>query len=154
MASKRIFVVFVLPVIFSIVFGSVVLTDILQKPDRELNMWPMSSSEGFSSHTSPIEIIGLSNQYSTSQPVEIQVEIDDLSFNCGDLYVTIYFSGTSDVVVQGGFLEQCFEKGTQIIPIGDEFSEIIDNTGSYEIVVEMVSKELKNISTRGTFTIK
>ena len=154
MASKRVFVVFVLPVIFSIVFGSVVLTDILQKPDRELNMWPMSSSEGFSSHTSPIEIIGLSKQYSTSQSVEIQVEIDDLSFNCGDLYVTIYSSGTSDVVVQGGFLEQCFEKGTQIIPIGDEFSEIIDNPGSYEIVVEMVSKELKNISTRGTFTIK
>ena len=154
MASKRIFVVFVLPVIFSIVFGSVVLTDILQKPDRELNMWPMSSSEGLSSHISPIEIIGLSKQYSTSQPVEIQVEIDDLSFNCGDLYVTIYFSGTSDVVVQGGFLEQCFEKGTQIIPIGDEFSEIIDNPGSYEIVVEMVSKGLKNISTRGTFTIK
>ena len=154
MASKRIFVVFVLPVIFSIVFGSVVLTDILQKPDRELNMWPMSSSEGFSSHTSLIEIIGLSKQYSTSQPVEIQVKIDDLSFNCGDLYVTICSSGTSDVVVQGGFLEQCFEKGTQIIPIGDEFSEIIDNPGSYEIVAEMVSKQLKNISTKGTFTIK
>ena len=154
MASKRIFVVFVLPVIFSIVFGSVVLTDVLQKPDRELNMWPMSSSEGFSSHTSPIEIIGLSKQYSTLQPVVIQVKIDDLSFNCGDLYVTIYSSGTSDVVVQDGFLEQCFEKGTQIIPIGDEFSEIIDNPGSYEIVAEMVSKELKNISTRGTFTIK
>jgi len=154
MASKRIFVVFVLPVIFSIVFGSVVLTDILQKPDRELNMWPMSSSEGFSSHTSPIEIIGLSKQYSTSQPVEIQVKIDDLSFNCGDLYVTIYSSGNSDVVVQEGFFEQCFEKGNQIIPIGDEFSKIIDNPGSYEIVAEMVSKELKNISTRGIFTIK
>ena len=154
MASKRIFVVFVLPVIFSIVFGSVVLIDILQKPDRELKMWPMSSSEGFSSHTSPIEIIGLSKQYSTSQPVEIQVKIDDLSFNCGDLYVTIYSSGNSDVVVQEGFFEQCFEKGIQIIPIGDEFSEIIDDHGSYEIVAEMVSKELKNISTRGTFTIK
>ena len=154
MASKRIFVVFVLPVIFSIVFGSVVLTDILQKPDRELNMWPMSPSEGFSSHTSPIEIIDLSKQYSTSQPVEIQVKIDDLSFNCGDLYVTIYSSGTSDVVVQGGFFEQCFENRNQIIPIEDEFSKIIDNSGSYEIVAEMVSKELKNISTRGTFTVK
>ena len=154
MASKRIFVVFVLPVIFSIVFGSVVLTDILQKPDRELNMWPMSSSEGFSSHTSPIEIIGLSKQYSTSQPVEIQVKIDDLSFNCGDLYVTIYSSGNNEVVVQGGFFEQCFEKGNQVIPIGDNFSKIIDNPGSYELVAEMVSKELKNISTRGTFTIK
>ena len=42
MATKRIFVVFVLPVIFSIIFGSAVMADILQKPDRELNMWPMS----------------------------------------------------------------------------------------------------------------
>ena len=157
MASKRVFVVFVLPVIFSIIFGSAVLTDILQKPDRELNMWPMSfsegSSEGFSSHT-PIEIIGLSKQYSTVEPVEIQVKIDDLSFNCGDLYVTIYSSGKSDVITQGGFFEQCFEKGIKILPIGDEFSKIIDTPGSYEIVAEMVSKELKNISTRGTFTIK
>ena len=154
MASRRIFVVFILPVIFSVVFGSVVLADILQKPDRELNMWPMSSSEGLSSHTSTIEIIGLSKQYSTSQPVEIQVKIDDLSFNCGDLYITIYFSGNDDVVVQGGFFEQCFEKRNQVIPIGDEFSKIVDNPGSYEIVAEMVSKDLKNISTRGTFTIK
>ena len=154
MASKRIFVVFVLPVVFSVVFGSVVLIDILQKPDRELNMWSMSSSEGFSSHTSPIEIIGLSKQYSISQPIEIQVKIGDLSFNCGDLYVTIYSSVNDDVVVQGGFFEQCFEKGTQIIPVGGEFSKIIDNPGSYEIVAEMVSKELKNISTREMFTVK
>ena len=153
MASKRVFVVFVLPVIFSIIFGSAVLTDILQKPDRELNLWPMSSSEGFSSHT-PIEIVGLSKQYSTVEPVEIQVKIDDLSFNCGDLYVTIYSSGKSDVITQGGFFEQCFEKGSKILPIGDEFSKIVDTPGSYDIVVEMVSKELKNISTRGTFTIK
>ncbi|MFB5616784.1 MAG: hypothetical protein ACE5RS_06550, partial [Nitrosopumilus sp.] len=63
MADKRVFVVFILPVIFSIIFGSVVLYDILQKPDRELNMWPMSNSEGSSSHNAQIEIIGLSNQY-------------------------------------------------------------------------------------------
>ncbi len=154
MASRKFFVVFVLPVIFSVVFASVVLSDILQKPDRELNMWPMSS-KGLSSHaSSPIEIIDLSKQYSTSQPVEIQVKIDDLSFNCGDLYVTIHSSTNSDVVVQNGFFEQCFEKGSQIIPVGDEFSKIIDNPGSYEIVIEMISKDLKNISTRGTFTVK
>ncbi len=153
MTTKRVFVVFVLPVIFSIIVGSVVLADILQKPDRELNMWPISS-EGFSSNASPIEIIGLSKQYTTLEPVEIQVKIDDSSFNCGDLYVTIYSSGKSDVITQGGFFDQCFENGSKIIPIGDEFSKVIDTPGSYEIVTEMVSKELKNISTRGTFTVK
>ena len=73
-----------------------VLNDILQKPDRELNMLPMYSSDGASSHGSLIEIVGLSKQYSTSQPVEIQVMVDDDDFNCGDLYITIYSShGTS-----------------------------------------------------------
>ena len=50
MVTKKVLVVFVLPVIFSLIFGSAVMADILQKPDRELNMWPISSSEGFSNN--------------------------------------------------------------------------------------------------------
>jgi len=146
--------VYVLPVIFSIIVGSAVLSDILQKPDRELNMWPMSNSIGEISHNAPIEIIGLSNQYTTTEPVEIQVKIDDSSFDCGDLYITIYSSGKSSVITQGGFFEQCFESGSKILPIDEEFSKIVDAPGSYEIVAEMVSKQLKNISTKGTFTVK
>jgi hypothetical protein len=155
MASKRVFIVFVLPVILSIIIGSAVLSDVLQKPGRELNMWPMSNSEGIvTSHSSPIEIIGLSKQYSTTEPVEIQVKVGDSSFSCGDLYITIYSSGKNDVITQGGFFEQCFESGSSIIPVGDEFSKIVDTPGSYDIVAEMVSKQLKNISTKGTFTVK
>ncbi|MGY5143158.1 MAG: hypothetical protein ACW9XH_01625 [Candidatus Nitrosopumilus sp. bin_32a] len=153
MATKRVFVVFVLPIIFSIVIGSAVLSDVLQKPGRELNMWPMSYSEGLPSHSSPIEIIGLSKQYTTAEPVEIQVKIGDSSFSCGDLYITIYSSGKNDVITQGGFFEQCFESNG-LIPAGDKFSKVIDTPGSYEIVTEMVSKQLKNISTKGTFTVK
>ena len=157
MATKRVFVVFVLPVIFSLVFGSIVMNDILQKPGRDLNMWPMSSSEGLSSHDdndAQIEIVGLSKQYSTLEPVEIRVKINDPSFECGDLYVTIYTSGKNDVLTQSGFLEQCFEKGNQIIPVNDNFSKVIDKPGSYYLVTEMVSKDLKNTSARGTFTVK
>ena len=153
MATKRILIVFVLPVIFSLVFGSAVMADILQKPGRELNMWPMSSSDDSSSH-SKIEIVGLSSQYSTSEPIEIQVKIDDSSFNCGDLYVTIYSSSKNDVITQGGFLEQCFENGSEILPLSDKFSIVIETPGSYEIVAEMVSTDLKNISIRGTFIVK
>ncbi|QLH05148.1 hypothetical protein C5F49_07305 [Nitrosopumilus oxyclinae] len=155
MASKRVFIVFVLPVILSVILGSVVLSDVLEKPGRELNMWPMSYSEGVSiSHSSPIEIIGLSKQYSTTEPVEIQVKVTDSSFSCGDLYITIYSSGTTNVILQEGFFEQCFESGSNTIPVGDEFSKVIDTPGSYDIVTEIVSKQLKNISTKGTFTIK
>ena len=154
MASKRVFIVFVLPVILSIIIGSAVLSDVLQKPGRELNMWPMSNSEGVGTHSSPIEIIGLSKQYSTTEPVEIQVKVNDSSFSCGDLYITIYSSEKNDVISQGGFFEQCFESGNNIIPVGGEFSKVINTPGSYDIVTEMVSKQLNNISTKGTFTVK
>ncbi len=154
MATKKVLVVFVLPVIFSLIFGSAVMADILQKPDRELNMWPVSSSEGFSKNYDPIEIIGLAKQYSTSEPIEIQVKINDSSFDCGDLYVTIYSSGKNDVITQSGFLEQCFEQGSTVLPVGDKFSLVIDTSGSYEIVAEMISKKLMNISTSEVFTVK
>ena len=152
MVTQKVFLVFGLPVIFSIIFGSAVLNDILQEPNRELNIWPMSFSET-TSHDAIIEIIGLSNQYSTSEPVEIKINVNDSSFDCGDLYVTIY-SSENNVITQGGYFEQCFEEGNYLLPIGDSFSEIVDIPGSYEIVVEMVSKELKNISIRGIFTVK
>ena len=153
MATSRQLVVFVLPVIFSIIFGSAVMADTLQKPDRELNMWPMSSSENSSSHNSDLKIIGLSNQYLVSEPIEIQVKVNDISFSCGDLYITIYTSGKSDVVTQAGFFNQCIENGT-LFPINDKFSKIITVPGSYQIVADIVSDDLSNISTSGIFTVK
>jgi|TARA_B110000263_G_C15217750_1_gene468342 hypothetical protein len=154
MVSPRLFIVFILPIIFSILVGSVVMVDILQKPDRELNMWPISNSESSNSHGSTIEIIGLLSQYSISEPVEIEVKINDSSFNCGDLYITIYTSGKSDLVTQSGFFEQCFESGSNILPLNDTFSNVISTPGSYQLVVNMVSKDLFTISTSGIFTIK
>ena len=157
MVSSKQMIVFVLPVIFSIVFGSAVMADTLQKPDRELNMWPMTfsgeSSHGKSSHGSDLEIIGLSNQYTISEPIQIQVKINDSSFTCGDLYITVYASESSDVVTQGGFFNQCLKDGS-FFPINDTFSKVITVSGSYKIVADIVSTDLSNISTTGTFTVK
>ena len=152
MVSSKLIVVFVLPVVFSIIFGSAVMADTLQKPDRELNMWPMTFS-GNSSHDSDIKIIGLSNQYSISEPIEIQVKINDSSFTCGDLYITVYASESSDVITQGGFFNQCAKNGN-LFPINDNFSKVITLSGSYKIVADVVSTDLSNISTTGTFTVK
>ena len=157
MATKRIFVVFVLPVIFSVIFGSAVMYGILEKPDRELNMWRISSTEGISTHSndeSKIQIIGLSSQYSTSDPVEIQVNVMDSSFSCGDIYITIHSSNTNEVITQNGFFSQCFNADNRILPIDDEFSKIIDTSGSYTITADMISKDLENISTSEVFTVK
>ena len=154
MVSKKVFLVFVLPVIFSLLFGSAVMADVLQKPDRELNMWPISYSGGDSYYSEVVEFIGLSKQYSTSEPVEIQVKINDSSFDCGDLYITIYTDGTNDAIAQGGFFDQCFEAGSKMLPVGDGFSEVVDTPGSYKIVADMILKELKKYTISETFTVK
>ena len=153
MATKQIFTVFILPVIISFIFASFVLADILQQPGRELNMWPMSHSGEGSSHTDSIEIIGLSNQYAVTEPVEIQI-IASESFNCGDLYVTIYSSSTNEVITQSGFLNQCSTPENNFLPVTERFSEIIDTPGSYKIVADMVSKDLLTTSTSKMFTVK
>ena len=146
MASKTV-LVFILPVLFSIVFGYAVMVDILQKPDRVLNLWP---SSGTQSHGS-LEIIGLSEQYSVSEPIKVQFAISDPSFDCTDLYVTIY---SQDVpVVQNGFFEQCFG-ADGIIPVDDAFSEIVNVPGSYELVAQVGSEDLGFILTSGVFTVK
>jgi hypothetical protein len=152
MVSSKVIIVFILPLIFSIIFGSAVMADILQKPDRELNMWPMSFSED-SSHDLSMKILGLSSQYLISEPIEVQIKINDSSFNCGDLYVTIYTSGKNDVVTQSGFFNQCIQNGN-LLPNNDKFSKTITVPGSYQLVADLISNDLSNISTTGTFTIK
>ena len=153
MVSSKILIVFILPVLLSLIFGFMVLSAILQQPDRELNMWPMSHSEGFSSNPSQITIIGLSQYYSITEEIEIQVKIDNSSYTCGDLYVTIY-SEKHDPIIQSGFFEQCFENEYNLLPINDRFFTSIDDPGSYTIVIELISKNLPNITTNGIFTVK
>ena len=153
MVSSKLLIVFLLPVVFSIIFGSAVMADILQKPDRELNMWPMSFSEGSSSHDSSLKIIGLSNQYLVTKPIEVQVKVNDSSFNCGQLYITIYNSENDEVETQGAFFNQCLKNG-DLFPINDKFSKILTAPGSYQLTVDVVTSDLPAISTSGTFTIK
>ena len=153
MATKGIlYAVFILPVIFSIVFGSVVMANVLQESDRELNMWRIEVNDD--SHDKSIQLIGLAKQYSTSSPVKILVMVDDVSFDCGDLYVTIY-SSDKNVLTQSGFLDQCFAKTNANLPLGDDFSEVVSIPGQYELVAEMNDKTQKyTISTSGKFTVK
>lgn len=152
MATSLVYVVFVLPIVLSIAFGTVVMADVLQSPGRELNMWPMGNSE-IMKNDEDISIIGLENQYSISSPVQIQVKVDDSQFDCGDLYVTVY-SG-KHIVTQSGFLKQCFDENNSLLPIDDDFSEIIDKPGQYDLVVKMTDQNQKNtMTTSGKFTIK
>ena len=156
MAARGIvYVVFILPIVFSIIFGTFVLNGILiEEPDRELNMWRFDST--FVS-THEVEILGLEKQYSTSDPVEVQVSIDDPLFDCGDLYITIRDTSSisKQIVTQSGFFDQCFATNNPVLPINDDFSEIVDKSGNYEIIVQMVDEDGKNnISSTAKFTVK
>ena len=162
MASKMVFIVFVLPAMFSIIFGSAVMADILQKPDRELDMWPISREGKAASHEnkpvtagSPLQILGLSKHYSVSAPDEVEIKVTDSSFGCGDSYAVLYPVGESHVVNQGGFLKQCLDGGERdILPTGAELSKITDYLGYYKVEAEMVSIQLKTVSISETFTVK
>lgn len=152
MATRLAYVVFILPIVLSIAFGSVVMADVLQSSDRELNMWRVGPTTLINDKS--IQIIGLEKQYLASTPIEIQVNVDDPFFDCGDLYVTIY-SGKNTVITQSGFFKQCFNENNVLLPIGDEFSEIIDIPGQYELVVKMNDQNQKSsITASGQFTIK
>ena len=160
MVTSKVIVVFVLPIIFSVILGSAVLNGILEKPDRELHLWPSSHTttsvieNGAVQDSNAITITGLLEEYSTLEPVEVQLQITDPSFDCGDLYITIYTSSEDMAIIQSGFFTQCFEEDGLTLPIGDNFSEIIDVPGSYAVVAEMISEDLDTISARGVFTVK
>ena len=127
---------------------------LIEELDRELNMWRFNSNF-VSTHN--IEIIGFEKQYSTSDAIEMQVMIGDVLFNCGDLYITIYNIGTvsKQVVTQNGFFDQCFEKNNSALPVNGKFSEIISEPGNYEVIIQMVDDDGKNIiSSSIEFTVK
>lgn len=155
MATGTTYLVFLLPIVFSFVFGGAVLAQVLQEPDRELNMMQFGSSGPGIISSKSIQILGLESQYSTSSPITVQIAVSDDTFDCGDLYITIYHSTTKEVVTQSGFFDQCFAKGNSVLPMGDEFSEVVDEPGTYEIKVDISDKSQKDsLSIKGKFSVK
>ena len=152
-----VYVVFLLPVIVSIIFGSLVMAEILKEPGRELNIWQFESSDSYDVSSDLVRILGLESEYSTNSEIKIQVTIDDRIFDCGDLYITLYNIDQTPkkAVTQSGFFGQCFDRNNSILPVDDEFSEIIETPGNYEVVIEIVDKHnKKTISNSAEFTVK
>jgi len=139
------YIVYILPVVVSFIIAGFVLNQILQEPDRELNMWPFEI-ENFTPQDESIKILNIEKEYSTSTPINVQVLVSNQSFDCGDLYITIFQleSTSKKAVTQEGFFEQCFVDNNPILPIKDEFTETIKISGKYEIVAEMIDKNQKH----------
>lgn len=155
---KIAYVVFVVPVIISIIFGGYVLSDVLGQPDRQLNLWQFKfvtqpAQEG----DKDIKIANLMNSYSVSTPLSFTVWVNNTSFDCGDLYMTIYSLGTSpkQVVAQNAFFSQCFAQSNSTMPINDIFSPVISKPGTYQIEAGMKDKSYQNsITVTGTFHVQ
>lgn len=156
-ATKVAYFVFLFPVIISLALGSFVMAEVLNEPERELNMWPFKFSETGTFQSDSIKIISLQQEYSITTPVNIQVSVSDPTFDCGDLYITIYDLNSSpkQVVTQSGYFGQCFQQENLMLPVDDKFSEKIDKLGQYEILATMHDKHYKKIITSSEkFTIK
>ena len=154
--GKVAFAVFLLPIVISIAFGSYVMAEVLNEPNRELNLLPFTFPEKtVVTSIGGITLTSLQNVYSTGTPINIGVSISDPAFDCGDLYFTLYTLNTEpkQVLTQNAFFEQCFDSDV-LLPIDDEFSEIINEPGNYELVVEMHDKQYtKTISATAKFTV-
>ncbi len=142
---KVVYAVFLIPAVVSIFFGGLVLGEVLKKPERELDMMPFDFSDKNMGSPGAMTIIGLQKEYSNLKPIEISVSVSDPIFDCGDLYITIFDVSKvpKEVVTQSGFFGQCYEKNNLTMPTDDEFSELIDSPGQYEIVSEINDKTYK-----------
>ena len=121
------------------------MAEALNNSDRTLNMWQFNQSGISEVSTETIQVIGLQTQYTTSESVDLQIKLNDDTFDCGDLYITIYkISNTSkEVVTQSGFLNQCYDKDGSYLPINEKYSEVLSEQGKYEIFIEIYNKTYK-----------
>ena len=96
--------------------------------------------------------------YSISDMIQFEIKVGNSDFECGDLYITIYeISNTGDdqVITQSGYLQQCFVKNQQNLPLGDKYSESVSELGNYKVVIEIYDKQYKQtLSHTETFIVK
>lgn len=157
-ARKIAYVVFVLPVVISVVLGGYVLSDVLAQPDRQLNFMQFTFVTPPSQVGSPdIRILNLNGTYPLSAPLSFTVRVNNTAFDCGDLYMTVYNLGTQprQVVAQNAYFSQCFAQANSTLPLHQSFSPVINSTGNYQIVADMKDKSyLHDINVTGTFSVQ
>lgn len=124
---------FVIPIVFSFVYGGAVLS---------MGLSGQSGAAWISqTDTASLSIIGLKGDYAVSENIGAQVSASDPAYDCGDLYMTVYdISSERKAVSQNAFFDQCYgASGT--LPLNEEFSEKIDKPGKYLLVVQLFDSD-------------
>ena len=158
MVKASAFVIYVLPIVLSVSLGTAVMAETLGNADRELNFLQFGDDDGYvSSSKNSISLVGFNSEITQNTNLEFSVNLSNLDFNCGDLYITIYDVSTSEkqVLTQSGYLKQCFIQNNNTLPVGENYSELISEPGNYEIYVEIFNEKYSsNISISETFLVK
>jgi hypothetical protein len=131
LATNSAVLVFIIPIVFSFIFGGVVLTLSLQDETRGI-------VDVGSRNSDSMQIVDLQNQYTSSDQISAHVSVSDAAFSCGDLYLTIYdvSTGQRKAVKQGAFFDQCYgSSGT--LPLQESFSEKMDSPGEYLLEAQL-----------------
>ena len=140
--TKSPFIVYILPIILSVSLGAIVMAEALNNSERELNMWQFG--DGSSSDRKDLSIIGLDKTYSTSESIEFKINVNDVNFDCGDLYITIYQTNQQNVVItQSGYLKQCFALNQKNLPVDEDYSVSLSESGSYKTIIEFYDETYK-----------
>ena len=158
MVKASAFVIYVLPIVLSVSLGTAVMAETLSASDRELNFLQFGG-EFSTSHSSQDEIslISYSSEIIQNSNLEFSIQITNIDFDCGDLYITIFDVSTSEkqVLTQSGFLKQCFTQNNNKLPVDDNYSELISKSGKYEILVGVFDERYsKNLSLTEELLVK
>ena len=156
MAKSSIFIIYLLPIVLSVSLGTAVMAETLSDSERELNFLQFGGEGYTSSSKTDIQLIGFSSEIAQNSNLEFSITFSNSDFNCGDLYVTIYDVSTSEkqVLTQSGYLKQCFIQNNNILPVGENYSELISKPGLYEIYVEIFDEKYsKNMSMTQTLRV-
>lgn len=148
MATKNAFIIFILPAVASLAFGGAVMYGLAYQ-DGAVRSAPEPARAGPAA--SQLVIDGLSEEYDTSDDVEIQVIVGDPGFKCGDLYITI--RDPNEDAEQKSFRQICAGDGG-VLALDPEFSEQVTIPGDYEIEANLVNSNIPNLSAIWTFTVK
>ena len=146
--NKSPFIVYILPIILSVSLGTFVMAEALNDGQRGFDMWQFDTDISTSKQEgNGLTIIGLEKTYSPLEKIELEVKVKNKNFECGDLYITLYkLNGSNETVItQSGFLKQCFINSKQNLPIGEEYSEILSESGTYKIVIEIYDEKYKGV---------
>ncbi len=123
---------FVIPIVFSFVFGGSVLSMALGNAPG--NAVPQS--------TGSMSITGLGDDYPAPADVVAQISVSDPTYDCGDLYLTVFDVSVSPKksVGQHAFFDQCYGTGGTI-PLDEEFAQKIEKPGQYSLVAQLFDKD-------------